>query len=247
MSSFTYYTEDERKLVREGGIPAIREVLFGSDNDKKRSLLLCLDWFMDPYYGQDISSFKDELVTLLETLIVSPNPIEVKDDALQLLTSYCWGPFKILEENYDNLEEQLKPEIKYAINMHREAQIQSLFVSECMRIWKEHLAAHKEVADRVWILFDRNTNTGNKPCLDAFSLLENGEMRHDQPYPGKAPVKVDRNGFFKEPEIKYNIILDEKKCVLTYAFSRTLSGGIFYEILGEEDNYSIKIVMEENN
>lgn len=69
----------------------------------------------------------------------------------------------------------------------------------------------------------------------------------DQPYPGKAPVKVDRNGFFKEPEIKYNIILDEKKCVLTYAFSPILSGGIFYEILGEEGNYSVRMRLEKDN
>ena len=42
------YSEEERKLVREGGIDAIRQVLTGSDTEKKRSLLLCLDWFMVP-------------------------------------------------------------------------------------------------------------------------------------------------------------------------------------------------------
>lgn len=32
----------------------IRKILMGSDDDEKRSLLLTLDWYMDPYFKQDI-------------------------------------------------------------------------------------------------------------------------------------------------------------------------------------------------
>ncbi|MBO4687911.1 MAG: hypothetical protein J5636_05310 [Clostridiales bacterium] len=240
MSSFITYSEEEKKLVREGGIDAIREILTGSDTDKKRSLLFCLEWFMDSYYGQpDIEPYKAELIELLETMIITGNPIEVKEDALLLLSDYCWGPFPILEKHFDEVEAQLKPNVRYAINMHREAQIENLLIDEIRRLWSEHRLAHPEVFNHVWVLFDRNTDTDGKPVLETVFLLENGEIRHDRLYPGKAPKKENKDGFFSEPEFRFNILLDEKKAVLTYTFSKALSGVLYYDILGEEDHYSL--------
>ncbi|MCR5275137.1 MAG: hypothetical protein K6E26_07220 [Clostridiales bacterium] len=237
-SSYVSYSEEERKLVREGGITAIRQVLTGSDTEKKRSLLLCLDWFMDPYYKQDISSFKEELIALLETVIVSENPIEVKDDALQLLSDYCWGPFPTLEQHVDEIEDELKANAEYTINMHREAQIQKFMDEECIRIWGEYRNKHGGTADRVWVLFDRNTNVSKKHVLEMIYLLENGERRYDVRYPGKPPKKTAGSGTYLEPEIRFNILLKERKAVLTYAFSATENGGFTYDILGEDGSYS---------
>ena len=238
-SSYVSYSEEERKLVREGGIDAIRQVLTGSDTEKKRSLLLCLDWFMDPYYKQDISSFKAELIRLLETVIVSPNPIEVKDDALQLLSDYCWGPFPTLEQHVDEIEDELKANVEYTINMHREAQIQKFMDEECMRIWGEYRNKHEGTTDRVWVLFDRNTNVSEKHALEMIHLLENGERRYDVRYPGKPPKKTAGSGTYLEPEIRFNILLKERKAVLTYTFSATENGGFKYDILGEDGSYSL--------
>ena len=238
-SSYVSYSEEERKLVREGGIDAIRQVLTGSDTEKKRSLLLCLDWFMDPYYKQDISSFKEDLIQLLETVIVSPNPIEVKDDALQLLSDYCWGPFPTLEQHVDEIEDELKANAEYTINMHREAQIQKFMDEECKRIWGQFRDDHEGVADRVWVLFDRNTNVSEKHALEMIHLLENGERRYDVRYPGKPPKKTAGNGTYLEPEIRFNILLKERKAVLTYAFSASENGGFTYGILGEDGSYSL--------
>ncbi len=238
-SSYVSYSEEERKLVREGGITAIRQVLTGSDTEKKRSLLLCLDWFMDPYYKQDISSFKEELIALLETVIVSENPIEVKDDALQLLSDYCWGPFPTLEQHVDEIEDELKANAEYTINMHREAQIQKFMDEECIRIWGEYRNKHEGTADRVWVLFDRNTNVSKKHVLETIYLLENGERRYDVRYPGKPPKKTAGSGTYLEPEIRFNIILKERKAVLTYAFSASENGGFTYGILGEDGSYSL--------
>jgi hypothetical protein len=238
-SSYVSYTEEERKLVREGGISAIRQVLTGSDTEKKRSLLLCLDWFMDPYYKQDISSFKEDLIQLLETVIVSPNPIEVKDDALQLLSDYCWGPFPTLEQHVDEIEDELKANAEYTINMHREAQIQKFMDEECMRIWGEYRNNHEGTTDRVWVLFDRNTNVSEKNALEMIHLLENGERRYDVRYPGKPPKKTAGNGTYLDPEIRFNILLKERKAVLTYAFSASENGGFTYDILGEDGSYSL--------
>ena len=119
---FVTYTEDDRAIVR-AGIEGVKKILLGSDADRKRSMLFCLDWFMDPYYGQDISDMKEELIKLLQQVIVSrDNETDVKEDALQLLTDYEYGPFPILEEHFDEIEMKLKPDVLYCINVHRKEQ-----------------------------------------------------------------------------------------------------------------------------
>lgn len=117
--SYVTYGKREKKTV-ESGITAIREVLMGDDTDKKRSLLLALDWYMDPYYKQDISDIHDELVELLQMVIVLSNDDDVSEDALQLLCDYEWPPFEILEKNMEKVSERLKPDVLYAIRMDKE-------------------------------------------------------------------------------------------------------------------------------
>ncbi len=117
---FVTYTEDDRAIVKQG-IEAIKKVLLGNDADRKRSMLFCLDWFMDPYYGQDISDIKEELIELLQQMIIShDNETDIKEDALGLLMDYEWGPFPVLEEHIEGLEEELKPDAGYVCNMHRD-------------------------------------------------------------------------------------------------------------------------------
>lgn len=54
------YTEREMQCVKEG-MGAVRSVLSGTDTEAKRRLLFYLDWYMDPYYKQDISDIKKDL------------------------------------------------------------------------------------------------------------------------------------------------------------------------------------------
>ena len=115
--SYTSYSDDEKAIVRSG-IKSIRAVLEGSDTAAKSRLLLCLDWFMDPYFGQDISAINDELVELLQGVIVSPDPVDVKERAIQLLMDYTWGPYPILEANLDTIDKEILPDVKYIINRH---------------------------------------------------------------------------------------------------------------------------------
>lgn len=110
------YTENDREIVRKG-ITEIERVLMGTDIERKQSMLLCLDWFMDPYYGQDISTFRDELVDLLQTVIISPNDDDVIDDAINLLMSYEWPPFPIIEKNKDVIPDKFQDDITYLLNM----------------------------------------------------------------------------------------------------------------------------------
>lgn len=119
--SYITYGENEKDIIKKG-IVAIQEVLMGDNTDKKRSLLFALDWFMDPYYKQDIyiADIREDLVNLLQTIIIWSNDDEVSKAALNLLSSYEWPPFEILEKNIDRVSKQLKPDVLYVINMDTE-------------------------------------------------------------------------------------------------------------------------------
>lgn len=103
---YVSYTKHDKEIVRKG-ITSIQKVLLGKDMGRKRSLLFCLDWFMDPYYGQDISGIEDELINLLQVLVITHNDIDVKEDALQLLEDYAWGPFTILEDHFNDISNKV--------------------------------------------------------------------------------------------------------------------------------------------
>lgn len=107
---YVTYSEKEKEIVKSG-IAAIREVLMGENTDEKESLLLALDWFMDPYYKQNIyiADIWDDLIQLLQTVVITPNDEEVAEDAWHLLSSYAWRPFEIIENNLDKVPEQLRP------------------------------------------------------------------------------------------------------------------------------------------
>ena len=109
--SYISYGENEKKIIK-AGIVEIRKVLMGNDKNKKRSLLFALDWFMDPY-------FNNELVELLQTVVISSTDDDVSEDALQLLCDYEWPPFEILEKNI-RVSQRLKPDVLYAVNMDKE-------------------------------------------------------------------------------------------------------------------------------
>jgi len=116
--SFVSYTSKHSAIVKSG-IEAISKVFSGKNMSEKESLLLCLDKFLDPYYGYSLPN-KDEIVVLLQNLIVNENSRDVKEDALNLLTSYCWPPFPILEDGLGKIEPELLPDVRYAINMNNE-------------------------------------------------------------------------------------------------------------------------------
>ncbi len=119
--SYISYGQNEKDIIKKG-IVAIQEVLMGDNTDKKRNLLFALDWFMDPYYKQDIyiADIREDLVNMLQTVIIWSNDDEVSKAALNLLSSYEWPPFEILEENIDRVSKQLKPDVLYVINMDKE-------------------------------------------------------------------------------------------------------------------------------
>lgn len=110
-----FYSNKHSEIVKKG-IEAITDVLNGDNISEKESLLLCLDKFLDPYFGYELP-YQSEIIMLLQHFIVNDNPVEIKQDAIDLLTSYAWPPFSILEKNLDKIEVELLPMVNYAINM----------------------------------------------------------------------------------------------------------------------------------
>jgi len=129
------YTSKEIEIVKRG-IDSICKVLFGSDIDAKRRLLNCLDWFMDPYYGHDISDFKTELKELLEKLVLSSKEDDVVEEAISLLEGYTYAPYNILQAHLGDVSERVKPKVLYLLNHEINEKIGYLF----NRYWDEEIS-----------------------------------------------------------------------------------------------------------
>lgn len=116
MSYVTYLKEEEQ--IIESGIENILKVLMGQDSNKKRSLLFCLDKYLDDYFKDYCVKYENEILNLLQFVIITPNDIKVIEDAIDLLTSYSdeTYSFEILEKNLNLIPENFKSDIKYIIS-----------------------------------------------------------------------------------------------------------------------------------
>lgn len=112
--TYIEYNESHRHIVR-GGIDKIRAAFAAGDTGNILSLLLCLDFYLDPYYGHTLPYEKEIFDLLQETAVKSDND-EIIEDCLELISLYGCPPFKILEDNFDNIKESMKPYAKEIIN-----------------------------------------------------------------------------------------------------------------------------------
>lgn len=101
---FVTYTNDHSFIVKSG-INAISKVLKGTDIAEKRSLLFCLDKYLDPYYGYELTYFDDIIILLQEQLFLI-DVKEVKEDILQLLRDYAKKSLDYLAEKLEELESE---------------------------------------------------------------------------------------------------------------------------------------------
>lgn len=104
----------EHKMIVEAGIDSIERVLKGTNNAEKRSLLLCLDKYLDPYYGYKLTYF-DEIITIIQQHLFLEESKEVKEDILQLLTDYAKGSLDYLADRIDNIDFELLGDALYAL------------------------------------------------------------------------------------------------------------------------------------
>ena len=114
---FEYTYGDEEKNIVKSGIDEIRKVLIEKDYKSKSRLLFYLDWYMDPYYKQNLDKIIEPLKKILQELVFVDNEIGIKEEALYLLESYTDGPYDILKNNYNKIPEELKSKALYLINI----------------------------------------------------------------------------------------------------------------------------------
>ena len=112
MTRAVFYDDSHRRIA-EGGIEGIAVVLRGDDEAEKASLLLCLDYYLDPYYGCTLTH-ESEIFALLQELLLSERSQAIGDDILQLLGDYC-GDFSVLRSRICEASGELLPDIKRLI------------------------------------------------------------------------------------------------------------------------------------
>ncbi|MHA7964356.1 hypothetical protein ACX93W_09425 [Paenibacillus sp. CAU 1782] len=106
--SMITYSDTQREIVKSGP-EAIRHVLINGTAGGIRSLLFCLDQYLDPYYGYKLE-YADEIFAMLEQHLFMPHEKEAKEDMLQLLGQYGQGPLDLLADRLDEVEPELLAE-----------------------------------------------------------------------------------------------------------------------------------------
>ncbi|SDG45695.1 hypothetical protein SAMN04488689_1163 [Paenibacillus sp. cl6col] len=112
---FVTYTQNQNDIVMSG-VAAINKYLSESSDDEKRSLLFCLDRYLDPYYGYNLS-FVDEIIHLLQERMFLDSDKEIIEDILQLLTDYSKGQLDFLAEKIDGVDLEYQADALYALAM----------------------------------------------------------------------------------------------------------------------------------
>ncbi len=97
------YNERHKKIVC-GGIDRVRAAFAEGDKGEILSLLLCLDFYLDPYYGHRLP-YEKEIFDLLQETAVRSSDDDVTEDCLNLLSSYSYPPFTVIEKNIDSIKE----------------------------------------------------------------------------------------------------------------------------------------------
>jgi hypothetical protein len=101
--SFVTYSQNHREIV-ESGSEAVKKRLTEADYDEKRSLLFCLDRYLDPYYGYNLPFF-DEIILLLQEQLFAEEDEDVIADILQLLTDYSKEQLDYLADHIEELHQ----------------------------------------------------------------------------------------------------------------------------------------------
>jgi hypothetical protein len=152
------YTKEQDVIVRNG-VNSISEILNGTNVEKKRSLLLCLNKYLDPYYGYNLPHF-DEIILLLQKQLFSNEPKEVKEDILQLLRDYSKKSLDYLADKIEVLESEqdLLEEALYALGNTYNLK----YVPVLIRYESHHNPTVRKVAKELLIDLSKTNTTYNE-------------------------------------------------------------------------------------
>lgn len=99
------YDKRHMDLV-ESGIEQLSYALYNETEEEKASILLCLDRYLDPYFGYNLP-YESEIIILLQRILFEDNSEDIKEDILDLLQFYAKQPLDILEKGYEQLSGNL--------------------------------------------------------------------------------------------------------------------------------------------
>ena len=99
------YDKRHMDLV-ESGIEQLSYALYNETEEEKASILLCLDRYLDPYFGYNLP-YESEIIILLQRILFEDNSEDIKEDILDLLQFYAKQPLDILEKGYKQLSGSL--------------------------------------------------------------------------------------------------------------------------------------------
>ncbi|MNO47576.1 hypothetical protein D3C76_378920 [compost metagenome] len=114
-ASYISYSQMHSRIVESGSV-AIKKYLRESDYGEKRSLLLCLDRYLDPYFGYNLPFF-DEIILLLQEQLFQEQERDIKNDIFQLLTDYSREQLDYLAERIDKVDPYDLTDALYAIGI----------------------------------------------------------------------------------------------------------------------------------
>ena len=138
-------------------------------------------------------------------------------------------------------DNEIRPDAKYVINMHRIAKIEQILLAECKEIYNNIKKDISGISDKVWILYNDNlTENEGEPKIEESWLLENGEINNTAHYLGSTFSQINSNGYFVNPEIHFNIFLEEKRILLAYYFGKRSARCIEYELRCIDEEYILE-------
>lgn len=114
-SNYIAYSKKHNEIVESGSVE-IKKYLSESEYGEKRSLLLCLDRYLDPYFGYNLPFF-DEIILLLQEQLFQEQERDIKDDVFQLLTDYSREQLDYLAERIDKIDPHFLADALYAIGI----------------------------------------------------------------------------------------------------------------------------------
>lgn len=247
---YVTYSEKEKNIV-EKGLIEIQTILMGTDDEAKASLLFCLDKYLDPYYGYNLP-YSHEIFDLLEAVVISPNSIDIREDALNLLISYAGGPFPIIEKHYDGLPEEIKSDAKYAVNMYTMWKCAELALQECLRIFAENKRDNDKAFNmggfpQSAIVVYNTEGTEDGSGYDNIDTIEevwkiNGDKYKVRgiDFTGIPRLRTPISGaYYPRGEFYFNIDMIKKEIYLSYIFGPRYGRGLKYQIQTDEEKCEI--------
>lgn len=97
------YGEKEMRLIEEGTLDELAQLLAGEDMGVKESLLLALDRYLDPWFGYNLPHQNDIFRLLEKQLWNEANSEDVMEDVVMLLVQYCPLPLDELRANKEKV------------------------------------------------------------------------------------------------------------------------------------------------